>query len=86
MSKSWIGILELLAREKELGGVHIASHWINVFFLLGTSECAVVFGELTHPHVLPETHHTKQQQHAQTMLPIFPYLWCPTGLHLIIPH
>ena len=63
-------------------GVCVASHRINVF-LLGISECAVVLGVLTHPHVLPETHHTNRT-HAQTKLPIFPYLWCMTGHHLII--
>ena len=38
--------------------VRVASHRINVF-LLGASECAVVLGVLTHPHVLPEVHAPK---------------------------
>ena len=63
-------------------GVCVASHRIIVF-LLGTSECAAVLGVLTYPHVLPEAHHTNRT-HALTKLPIFPYLWCTTGHHLII--
>ena len=59
-------------------GVRIASHLINIF-LLGTSECAAVLGVLTHPHVLPETHHThtNRQTHGQTKLPIPPTCGVP---------
>ena len=60
-------------------GVRVASHWINIF-LLGTSECAAVLDVLTHPHVLPETPHTKKKKNAPTELPIFPY----TGVPLVI--
>ena len=60
-------------------GVHVAFHSINVF-LLGTSECAVVLGVLTHPHVLPETYRTKKTlMHRQS------YQYFPTcGVLLVI--
>ena len=66
--------------QKSMVGVRVASHWINVFLV--TSECPAVLRVLTHPHVLPETHRTKNTYTDKATN--VSYLWCTTGHHLII--
>ena len=69
-------VLELQAREKAHGGSACSATTELNFFLLGISECAMVSGVLTHPHVSPETHPTKIT-YALTKLPIIPTCGVP---------